>query len=85
MSFSQDDISEDDYKTAGVLDEDAYKTALLNDLEAQAKEYLNTYKVPQVNYTLSANIQNVSDIGDTIHVKHPKCKIDLITNVIAIE
>ena len=85
VSFSQDDISEDDYKTAGVLDEDAYKTALLNDLEAQAKEYLNTYKVPQVNYTLSANIQNVSDIGDTIHVKHPKCKIDLITNVIAIE
>lgn len=85
VSFSQDDISEDDYKTDGVLDEDAYKTALQNDLEAQAKEYLNTYKVPQVNYTLSANIQNVSDIGDTIHVKHPKCKIDLITNVIAIE
>lgn len=85
VSFSQDDISEDDYKTDGVLDENAYKTALLNDLEAQAKEYLNTYKVPQVNYTLSANIQNVSDIGDTIHVKHPKCKIDLVTNVIAIE
>ena len=85
VSFSQDDISEDDYKTDGVLNADAYKTALLNDLEAQAKEYLNTYKVPQVNYTLSANIQNVSDIGDTIHVKHPKCKIDLITNVIAIE
>lgn len=74
VSFSQDDISEDDYKTDGVLDEDAYKTALLNDLEAQAKEYLNTYKVPQVNYTLSANIQNVSDIGDTIHVKHPDRK-----------
>jgi len=85
IDFSQNEIVEDDYKVDGVLDEDAYKTALINDLRSQATEYLNTYKLPQVNYTLGASIQNVSDIGDTIHVKHPKCNIDLTTNVIAIE
>lgn len=85
ISFSQDEISEDDYKIDGELDEEAYTQALLKDLESKAKEYLNTYKLPQVNYTLSASIQNVSDIGDIIHVKHPKCNIDITTNVIAIE
>jgi len=38
-----------------------------------------------VNYTLNAYLKDVSDVGDTIYVKHPKCKIDLITNVIAVE
>lgn len=85
VSFDQNDISEEDYKTDNVLDEEAYKNALLKDLKAKAEKYLNSNKIPQVNYTISSNIQNVSDVGDIIHVKHPKCNIDITTNVIAIE
>jgi hypothetical protein len=34
---------------------------------------------------LNAYLKDVSDIGDTIWVKHPRCKIDIITQVIALE
>lgn len=85
ISFEQNHISEEDYQVDGKLDETAYKSALLVDLKSQAEEYLKKYKLPQVNYVLSADIQDVSDIGDVIYVKHPKCNIDITTNVIAIE
>lgn len=42
----------------------------------QAKDYLITNKFPKVNYKVSANIDNVSDVGDTIYIKHPKILID---------
>ena len=80
VSFDQGDISEEDYET-----EELYNEALIKDLRVQAEEYLKAYKEPKVNYSLSANIDNVSDIGDTIYVNHPKCNIDITTNVIAIE
>lgn len=85
ITFEQNSIVEDDYKIDGVLDEGAYKEALLNDLRSQAEDYLQVYKVPQVNYTLNASIKDVSDVGDIIYVKHPKCNVDITTNVIAIE
>jgi phage-related protein len=59
--------------------------ALINDLMAKGLNYLNENSVPKVNYTLDAYLKNVSDVGDTIFVKHPKCKIDIITQVIALE
>lgn len=85
ISFDQSHIVEEDFTKNDVLNETEYKKALLEDLKLQAEEYLNENLVPQVNYTLSASIDNVSDIGDTIYVKHPKCNIDITTNVIAIE
>ena len=42
----------------------------------QAVNYLKANKFPKVNYKVSANIDNVSDVGDTIHIKHPKILID---------
>lgn len=53
-------------------------------LREQANAYLQENKTPKVNYSVSANIDNVSDVGDTIYIKHPKCKVDLITNVIKV-
>ena len=53
-------------------------------LKNQADAYLEANKLPKVNYSVSAKIDNVSDIGDVIYVKHPKCKVDLTTNVIGI-
>ena len=62
-----------------------YLTATKNWLRGQAQNYLAEYSVPKVNYKVSASIDRVSDVGDTIHVKHPKCKVDILTEVIAVE
>lgn len=62
-----------------------YHAAIKNWLSGQAQNYLAENKVPKVNYKVSASIDRVSDVGDTIHVKHPKCKVDILTEVIAVE
>lgn len=85
VSFDQNDITEENYTVDGVLDTEAYNDALEEDLRHQATAYLEENKIPQVNYSVSAYLKDVSDVGDTIYVKHPKCKIDITTNVIAIE
>ena len=54
-------------------------------LKAQAEAYIEANKVPKVNYAVSAHIDDVSDVGDTIHVKHSKCKVNIITEVIAVK
>lgn len=86
ISFNQDEISEDDYKDEeGKLDEEAYKTALVNDLLEKANSYLSNNSVPSVNYTLSANVEKVSDIGDTIQVIDERLGISILTNIISYE
>ncbi len=62
-----------------------YETAIKEQLLAQAVQYLENHKFPEVNYSVSASIQNVSDIGDKIFVKHPRCKVDILTTVIALQ
>ena len=86
VSFSQDDITEEDYQDEeGNLDETAYKTALIQDLTNQAENYVFTHSTPSVNYNLSANLEKISDIGDTIEVIDEKLGISLLTNVISFE
>lgn len=85
ITFEQNDILEDDYKIDGVLDEEAYKEALIKDLRYKGTTYLENNKFPKVNYSVDAYLKDVSDVGDVIYVSHPKCKIDITTNVIAIE
>lgn len=83
ISFSQD-IDEDDFKDeSGVLDEDAYKQALIDDLIAQAQTYVSENSLPKVNYTLSANVEKISDIGDRIEVIDEKLGIDVLTRIIS--
>ena len=65
--------------------ESEYYTAVKNWLRGQAQNYLTEHSVPKVNYKVSANIDRVSDVGDTIHVKHPRCKVNILTEVIAVE
>jgi hypothetical protein len=79
VSFSQD-FNKDDYPT-----EEDYKTALVNDLRAKATEYLSKNSVPQINYTLKANLDKITDIGDIIEVKDERLGLDLLTNVLAFE
>lgn len=83
IAFEQD-IPQELYEDAdGNLNETAYKQALINDLRTQAQAYIDINCVPQVNYTLKANIDRITDIGDTIEVIDERLNLDLLTNVIA--
>lgn len=84
VSFTQDGVSEDDYKDAeGNLDQAAYDQALVNDLLEQAYQYVNENCVPHVNYTLKANLEKITDIGDVVRVIDSRLGVNIMTNVIA--
>lgn len=84
VSFEQNGIEEDDYKDAdGNLNEASYKNALMNDLRSQAQDYVNANCKPSVNYKLKANLEKITDVGDTIVVKDERLGLDITTNVIA--
>ena len=86
VSFEQNDVNEDDYKDENdVLDENAYKQALIEDLRQQATAYIEVNCIPKVNYTLKANLEKITDIGDTIEVIDERLGVDIITNLIAFE
>ena len=83
VSFEQD-INEEDYKDEdGNIDEEAYISDLKDDLKTQAINYLNINEIPQVNYTLSANLEKITDVGDTIEVIDERLGINIMTNLIS--
>ena len=77
ISFTQE-IEQEDYST-----EDEYNEALINDLRNQAQSYLEENCVPKINYTLKANLEKISDIGDTIEVFDERLGLNLITHLIS--
>ncbi len=84
VSFEQNGIDEEDYKDSdGNLNEASYKNALMNDLRSQAQDYVNVNCKPSVNYKLKANLEKITDVGDTIVVKDERLGLDITTNVIA--
>lgn len=86
VSFEQDEILEEDYENAdGELNEAAYTAALVEDLRTKAQIYVEQYSVPQINYTLAANVEKITDVGDVIEVIDERLGINLITNLIAFE
>ena len=76
VSFSQDGFDQKDYPS-----EEAYYTALINDLREQGTKYLAKYSVPEVSYTLKANLDRVTDIGDIIEVIDERLSLHMMTNV----
>lgn len=78
VTFSQDEIVEEDYES-----EEAYKQALVKDLRMQGIDYLTANCVPLVNYTLRANLDRVTDIGDVIEVIDERLGLHLMTQVIS--
>jgi phage minor structural protein len=83
VSFTQE-VNEDDYKDAeGTLQEEEYINALKEDLRSQATLYVNENKHPKVNYTLKANLEKITDVGDIVHVVDERLGIDVTTNVIS--
>ena len=75
----ENELNKEDFET-----EEEYLETTKKWLEAQANNYLQENKLPKINYSVSAKIENVSDVGDVIHVKVPKCKVDITTQVISI-
>lgn len=72
------------YEKEDFVTEEEYLSATKSWLYTQALDYLERNKLPKINYSISAKIDNVSDVGDVIYVKHPKCKVDIKSNVIGI-
>ena len=85
ISFNQNIEEEAFQDEEGNTDETAYKQALINDLFEQASNYLDENSYPQINYTLKANLEKITDIGDTVEVIDERLGIDLMTNVISYE
>ena len=79
ISFNQE-IDSEDYPT-----QEEYQQALIDDLRIQAEDYVNINCYPQVNYTLKANIEKLTDIGDVIEVIDERLGIKLLTNVISFD
>ena len=85
VSFNQN-IDQDLYKDAdGNLDEVAYNNALVEDLRKQGQAYVDENCVPKVNYTLKANVEKLTDIGDAIEVIDEPMSVDITTHVISYE
>lgn len=80
VSFSQDNIDQDNY-----ADETAYRAALVEDLRQQAQTYVEKYSLPQVNYTMKASLEKLTDVGDTVEVIDERLGVHLLTNVISFE
>lgn len=82
VHFNQN-IDQDEYKDAsGNVDQEAYAAALRADLFAQAQAYIEINQLPQVNYQLSANLEKITDIGDTIEVDDERLGVKITTQVI---
>ena len=77
-------LDQDEYRDeSGNLDEEAWTAALKADLRQQATAYLQENSVPRVNYSLKANLEKITDVGDTVYVRDQRLGISLLTNVIA--
>ena len=79
ISFNQE-IEQGEEET-----DEAYNFRLQEDLRQQATAYLAENCVPKINYTVKANVEKITDIGDTIDVIDETLGIELTTHVIAFE
>lgn len=83
INFNQDINQEDYVDEDGNPDTQAYNDALIDDLTIQATNYLNENSIPKVNYTLDANLEKITDIGDTIEVIDERLGINIMTSLIS--
>ena len=79
VSFEQD-IEREDYPS-----DEAYYNALREDLIHQCEEYLKVAQYPSINYTLSANIEKITDVGDHVEVFDERLGVSLSASVLSFE
>lgn len=84
VNFDQNDIEQENYIDAeGNPDVEAYQAALVDDLRQKAQSYVDNNSVPQVNYTLKANLEKLTNIGDTVYVRDDRLGLTVTTQVIS--
>ena len=64
-------------------DVEAYHRALVDDLRIQAQAYVDANCIPKVNYTLKANMEKITDVGDVVEVKDERLGINIVTSVLS--
>lgn len=79
-SFDQSNIVREDYPT-----EEAYQAALIVDLRAKGTEYLKTAQYPSINYTLSANVDKITDVGDIVQVYDERLGVNITAAVLSFD
>ena len=87
ISFDQSEVEAQYTDENGdlTITEEELKEKLVEDLKLQAEDYVNNNCLPQVNYTLRANVDKITDIGDIIEVIDERLGIDILTNIIFYE
>lgn len=84
VNFDQSDIDQENYiGQDGNPDVEAYEAALVEDLRQKAQSYVDNNSVPKVNYTLKANVEKLTNIGDTVYVQDERLGLTLTTRVIS--
>lgn len=83
VTFENNVDSQDYLGVNGEVDQNQYAYAVKEDLRQQATKYLNEHCYPDVNYKLDADIDRITDVGDTIEVIDSRLGIDMQTNVIS--
>ena len=78
VSFEQGDINQEDYE-----DETAYQDALKVDLFNQATAYVAQNCVPAVTYTVKANVEKITDVGDAVVIYDQRLGLNLDAAVTA--
>ena len=78
VQFDQSYINQDDYASS-----EDYQEALIADLRTQGQNYVDINYLPQVNYTLKANLEKITDIGDTVQVIDERLGVNITTHVIS--
>lgn len=76
---------EQDIDRANYSDDEHYYAALRDDLTIQAEKYLAISQYPAVNYTLNANMDKITDIGDIVVVYDERLGVTLTANVLSFE
>lgn len=83
VTFENNVDSQDYIGVNGEVDQNQYAYAVKEDLRQQATKYVNEHCYPDVNYKLDADIDRITDVGDTIEVVDSRLGIDMQTNVIS--
>lgn len=83
IPFTKTVSFEQDFDEADFPSHEAYIQALKDDLRKQGQTYVNAHCIPSVNYTLKANLDKISDVGDVVEVIDERLGINIQTQVIS--
>lgn len=79
VTFEQD-INEDDYP-----DQESYEAALRADLISQCNDYLEQAQFPSISYTLNANMDKITDVGDIVEVYDERLGVSITAAVLSFD